>query len=1443
MQNLKIVGLFYLSGMVLGSYAQHAVQYQWSFPEGNLIGNWSFEQNAQETCASGTSSANTTSNCNFKMAGAPSGDYVMRVIPGGTPANGHKSDYLAVEPSKTYTLSVWVSANWVSATPGNVPRIEFFDGLKVSLTAQNLTSYETNLGIASNVWRQYLGSFTTGAEAAFIRVTLLYGTGAANAGNTFYFDNFILTAGSADPSYLESRSYSDAQGAVDQSVNGDETQEAFSFTNYDSERRPVTHSLPLISPKGILTYLSTITIGTRLASEPLVMDYALLQDAYEAIRNFASGRPASSLGAVILNVIGDVDGQTAPLSALPSSLLPVYDITGLNVPVKIQTVFRGTEYYDFLVVARANMPPLSKKYIPSQYNNSSYQAQYPGEANFVQETKYPIAGTNTITESALPGMNFSMGSGHTDKSGWATTANLNYPSGSPELGNPGISGEAAYHYAWSRDRQGHYSIRYTNPEGRVVLEAEKKAAAWVSTEYFYDDFGRPTQVFLPAGSMMETGQYEGAGEVTQTWDGDRGNTQFAYDDKGQLRFVHPEEGGAFTSMIVHKYDNARRPIESGKAAYDWNNAAGLQNAGGFPTQALETGTFYDDLSPAQWQVKTGHSLTTMGLNVSWLKNTAGKVVARYNTNPDYTAPGGYSSPDKRLVASFFSYDGKGRTTDIYKYNGALSLINPTEKLQRIQYVYDAMGRVSNKIVYKHATSSTVVSESEFLYDENGRVAYVVDKDGNIAAAYVYNGLGQMIQVGVYNKFQVRFEYGIQGHVKKIEAVTLSGPTEYIFSELLSRDRKAVEQSSFPAPSHPRYDGRIASVLRKYSKAITSNPVEITQYDYDELGRMTQANLQKSSNDVLNPDGSINYGGLAWGGGAKNEVFVYDDEGTIQQKTDDLGVSHSYQYRFEGFQDTHKLKNVTGARRSGQSMTHASDNFIYDARGRMTLDRGLNRTSVYGFFHNRPVRFVMGSTVYHILYDENLNRVAVVDEVSGSVLGGKAYVYESGQDAVREYVNRSSGHPLGPVNLVRSNQWGVGGMLGSENESTGERKIFVKDHQGSTVKVVDGVSGSYLTEEEYAYWSYGILEKRYTTSSGFKPTGTYTGKEFEDALKLYYFGSRFYDPELGIFLTPDPRGQYFNPYVYGPGDPLNGIDQDGEFWNFIVGAAIGGTIGYITHGVSTGDWTSEDALKAAAAGALAGAITGGIGSLGTGLATNVAYGTMGSLTSYTFNTVIFNDGNFTAGGIAGAALGGALGGALPGVNAVEGGVFKNVSHELAYSAGKGALVGGLSGGFGAAFDGRSIKNGAVQGAWQGAVSGSLGAGLKIMVGGSTRVPTPEEARRVQNMRKATGHSDDRYTNVIRRGGISKWPIFNPKEDAGQQVSRNTIIYNEDGSNTAVHESRHFDQQIESGPIQHYIRGLYELNKYGDYNPSNPQGPSVYTTPGTLEYDASQAEKQY
>ena len=55
--------------------------------------------------------------------------------------------------------------------------------------------------------------------------------------------------------------------------------------------------------------------------------------------------------------------------------------------------------------------------------------------------------------------------------------------------------------------------------------------------------------------------------------------------------------------------------------------------------------------------------------------------------------------------------------------------------------------------------------------------------------------------------------------------------------------------------------------------------------------------------------------------------------------------------------------------------------------------------------------------------------------------------------------------------------------------------------------------------------------------------------------LYYFGARYYDPELGIWTSTDPNGQFFNPYSYST-NPLNFIDPTGEEF---LSAAIAGAI--------------------------------------------------------------------------------------------------------------------------------------------------------------------------------------------------------------------------------------------------------------------------------------------
>jgi RHS repeat-associated protein len=46
--------------------------------------------------------------------------------------------------------------------------------------------------------------------------------------------------------------------------------------------------------------------------------------------------------------------------------------------------------------------------------------------------------------------------------------------------------------------------------------------------------------------------------------------------------------------------------------------------------------------------------------------------------------------------------------------------------------------------------------------------------------------------------------------------------------------------------------------------------------------------------------------------------------------------------------------------------------------------------------------------------------------------------------------------------------------------------------------------------------------------------------------LLNFGARIYDPALGRFLTPDPAGQFDNPYSYAGNDPFGHADPGGRF---------------------------------------------------------------------------------------------------------------------------------------------------------------------------------------------------------------------------------------------------------------------------------------------------------
>jgi RHS repeat-associated protein len=167
-------------------------------------------------------------------------------------------------------------------------------------------------------------------------------------------------------------------------------------------------------------------------------------------------------------------------------------------------------------------------------------------------------------------------------------------------------------------------------------------------------------------------------------------------------------------------------------------------------------------------------------------------------------------------------------------------------------------------------------------------------------------------------------------------------------------------------------------------------------------------------------------------------------------------------------------------------------------------------------------------------------------------------------------------------------------------------------------------------------------------------------------RLFYFGSRYYDPELGIWLSVDPASQFANAYGYSS-NPLLMVDKDGNFFWLIpvaIGAAVGAVQGY-----------SMGKAKGAEGGSMfgyifGGAIIGGISGYATAGVGNAVTGAVGT------GLAGWSGAGFTAatvGGAAGSAVGGAISGFGTGLmSGASGG-------QIWEQMWKGAAFGGLSGG--------------------------------------------------------------------------------------------------------------------------------------------------------------------
>ena len=174
--------------------------------------------------------------------------------------------------------------------------------------------------------------------------------------------------------------------------------------------------------------------------------------------------------------------------------------------------------------------------------------------------------------------------------------------------------------------------------------------------------------------------------------------------------------------------------------------------------------------------------------------------------------------------------------------------------------------------------------------------------------------------------------------------------------------------------------------------------------------------------------------------------------------------------------------------------------------------------------------------------------------------------------------------------------------------TNERMQFYyhPDHLGSS-SYITNLDGEVMQHIEYVPFGEVFIEERNNT---WNTPYLFNAKEFDEETGMYYYGARYYEPRLSLWMSVDPMQEKYpnvSSYCYTFNNPVKFIDPDGQIAWVAVGAIAGGII---NAGIAAYEGKSGREIAGAA---LSGAVNGALIASGAGLITTAAVGTAASLT--------------------------------------------------------------------------------------------------------------------------------------------------------------------------------------------------------------------------------------
>jgi RHS repeat-associated protein len=490
----------------------------------------------------------------------------------------------------------------------------------------------------------------------------------------------------------------------------------------------------------------------------------------------------------------------------------------------------------------------------------------------------------------------------------------------------------------------------------------------------------------------------------------------------------------------------------------------------------------------------------------------------------------YESPFGLTKRSF--PDG---TYEEFKYDDAGSLVFSKDRgKNQTTIMYDAICRVTQVHYYDQSTTT-------LAYDLNSNVIQVIDNSPTPGdyIEYEYDTWNRVVKETKHissQTYTVEAEYNTASQITKLTYPD-SMQILYTYTDLggIAEIKRYIDGVNDEILMHNTQHS-IKGLLTQfeYGNGLAA------RFSYDDRDRLLTIDIESGETSYLDlgyaHDNKSNVTQIVNGWRdvqsnwhSQTESFTYDGLNRLMS-ADCASWSHTYSYDKTGNRTA--KDRITYTVNAMGEVTALSDGttFTYNSIGSRTGKTTGSDSWVYMYNALNQLTQIEknGETLGEYVYDGNGRRIQVTEngETTTYAYFGRVLMYEENAVGFATYIH------------------GPGGKVAKRTTIDGESHIFFyhADHLGSTRLVTDETA---TIVTAVAYHPFGEIDIQEGAEKYL-----FSGNEI-DATGLYYFGARYYDAELGRFLTVDPipgstaSSQSMNRYNYCMNNPVSYTDPWGE----------------------------------------------------------------------------------------------------------------------------------------------------------------------------------------------------------------------------------------------------------------------------------------------------------